>query len=78
MDSFHIVQEFNKGVYDYILASDESVTRGEVEEVDEETDDDGDEEEEENDAHASDADGDEAEDTAGMSSSPHSACVSRI
>ncbi|KAF8316774.1 ATP-dependent RNA helicase dbp9 [Clavulina sp. PMI_390] len=27
---FHIVQEFNKGVYDYILASDESAGQGEV------------------------------------------------
>ncbi|KAF9519467.1 hypothetical protein BS47DRAFT_1370698 [Hydnum rufescens UP504] len=26
---FHIVQEFNKGVYEYIIASDESATRGE-------------------------------------------------
>lgn len=28
--SFHIVQEFNKGVYDYIIASDESAGQGEV------------------------------------------------
>ena len=26
----HIVQEFNKGVYDYIIATDESADRGEV------------------------------------------------
>jgi ATP-dependent RNA helicase DDX56/DBP9 len=29
-DRIHIVQEFNKGVYDYIIATDESAGKGEV------------------------------------------------
>jgi len=39
---FHIVPEFNKGVYEYIIASDESAAQGEVDEepVDEDSDDD--------------------------------------
>ena len=42
MHRFHIVQEFNKGVYEYILASDESAGQGEVDEepADENSDDD--------------------------------------
>ena len=32
---FHIVQEFNKGVYDYIIATDESGGRVEVDSGDE-------------------------------------------
>jgi ATP-dependent RNA helicase DDX56/DBP9 len=26
---YHVVQEFNKGVYDYIIASDEGIKKGE-------------------------------------------------
>jgi len=39
---FHIVQEFNKGIYEYILASDESAGQGEADEdpEDESSDDD--------------------------------------
>lgn len=33
---YHIVQEFNKGVYDYIIATDESGVEGHEEEEDEE------------------------------------------
>lgn len=29
LDRYHTVQEFNKGVYDYIIATDESGARGE-------------------------------------------------
>lgn len=29
---YHVVQEFNKGVYDYIIASDENAGRGEQDE----------------------------------------------
>lgn len=32
---YHIVQEFNKGVYDYIIATDESAGRGEMDSDDE-------------------------------------------
>ncbi len=32
---YHTVQEFNKGVYDYIIASDESTGRGEQDSDDE-------------------------------------------
>ena len=33
---YHVVQEFNKGVYDYIIASDESVGKTEQDEEEEE------------------------------------------
>ena len=33
---YHVVQEFNKGVYDYIIASDESVGKTEHDEEEEE------------------------------------------
>ena len=39
---YHVVQEFNKGVYDYIIASDEGVKKGEQDE-DEYEEDQGDE-----------------------------------
>jgi ATP-dependent RNA helicase DDX56/DBP9 len=35
---FHIVQEFNKGVYDYIIASDESAAKGEIDHTSDEED----------------------------------------
>lgn len=44
MYRFHIVQEFNKGVYDYIIASDESVLRGGQSEDEENDDTEGEEE----------------------------------
>jgi hypothetical protein len=34
-DRYHTVQEFNKGVYDYIIATDESGARGEQDSNDE-------------------------------------------
>jgi len=43
--SIHIVQEFNKGVYDYIIATDEANVAS-VREEDNDTDDDADEDEE--------------------------------
>jgi ATP-dependent RNA helicase DDX56/DBP9 len=36
-DRYHTVQEFNKGVYDYIIATDESGAHGEHDSDDEET-----------------------------------------
>ena len=33
VDRYHTVQEFNKGVYDYIIATDESGARGDTDEV---------------------------------------------
>lgn len=39
---YHIVEEFNRGIYDYLIESDESQLRGEVDSEDEQ-----DEEEEE-------------------------------
>jgi len=36
-DRYHTVQEFNKGVYDYIIATDESGACGEHDSDDEET-----------------------------------------
>ena len=38
------MQEFNKGVYDYIIATDESDAHGEHDEEDEDEDEEGDEE----------------------------------
>lgn len=35
---YHVVQEFNKGVYDYIIATDESDAHGEHDEEDEDED----------------------------------------
>jgi ATP-dependent RNA helicase DDX56/DBP9 len=35
LDRYHTVQEFNKGVYDYIIATDESGVRGEQDSDDE-------------------------------------------
>jgi len=35
LDRYHTVQEFNKGVYDYIIATDESGARGEQDSDDE-------------------------------------------
>ena len=43
---YHVVQEFNKGVYDYIIATDESGTHGEHDE-DEDENEDGETEEQE-------------------------------
>ena len=37
-DRYHTVQEFNKGVYDYIIATDESGAQGE-QDSDDDTDD---------------------------------------
>ena len=47
---YHVVQEFNKGVYDYIIASDEGVKKGEQ---------DSDESEEEQNETAADASDDD-------------------
>lgn len=44
---YHVVQEFNKGVYDYIIATDESGAHGEPDEVDEDEDEEGEAEAEE-------------------------------
>lgn len=44
---FHTVQEFNKGVYDYIIATDEGGFEGEGEEISEDEDEDEEDEEEE-------------------------------
>lgn len=55
---YHVVQEFNKGVYDYIIATDESGGKGEEDSEDEE------ESEEEADSDVEDKDeqdGDEQE-----------------
>jgi ATP-dependent RNA helicase DDX56/DBP9 len=35
---YHVVQEFNKGVYDYIIATDESGAHGEHDEEDQDED----------------------------------------
>ena len=40
--SYHIVEEFNKGVYDYIIATDEAGLQGEQDSDDDDDDDDGD------------------------------------
>jgi ATP-dependent RNA helicase DDX56/DBP9 len=45
--SYHVVQEFNKGVYDYIIATDESNGNGEEDEESEDVDEGEDEDEEE-------------------------------
>jgi hypothetical protein len=45
--SYHVVQEFNKGVYDYIIATDESNGNGEEDEEDEESEDEDEGEDEE-------------------------------
>lgn len=42
---YHVVQEFNKGVYDYIIATDESGTHGEHDEEEEDKDKEGEGEE---------------------------------
>ena len=39
---YHVVQEFNKGVYDYIIATDESGANSEHDEEDEDEDEEGD------------------------------------
>lgn len=36
---YHIVEEFNRGIYDYLIASDESQLRGEVDSEDEQDED---------------------------------------
>lgn len=36
---YHIVEEFNRGIYDYLIASDESQLRGEMDSEDEQDDD---------------------------------------
>lgn len=50
---YHVVQEFNKGVYDYIIATDESGGKGEEDsEEEEDTDDEGEEGDDDNDEAA--------------------------
>lgn len=39
MYRYHIVEEFNRGIYDYLIASDESQLRGEVDSEDEQDED---------------------------------------
>jgi ATP-dependent RNA helicase DDX56/DBP9 len=41
---YHIVEEFNRGIYDYLIATDESELKGEQDSEDEESDDDEEEE----------------------------------
>lgn len=40
---YHIVEEFNRGKYDYLIATDESELKGEMDSEDEENEDSGDE-----------------------------------
>lgn len=42
---YHVVQEFNKGVYDYIIATDESGADGEHDEEEEDKESEGEDEE---------------------------------
>lgn len=55
----HMLEEFNRGVFDYLIATDASVDQGEEEESDDE---DGEGEFEESDADAEEAEGEEEED----------------
>ncbi|KAE8911366.1 ATP-dependent RNA helicase [Phytophthora fragariae] len=60
----HIIEEFNRGLFDYLIATDDSVDRDEVGDEDEDEEDeeeDGDEEEEDDDAEKSDAESEAVE-----------------